>query len=247
MQERELKLMSGWPALAGLFLWLGLIILLMVIAVQNHLAWLAWVIVPLIVLWPISIFGFIVNSPNQSRVVQLMGQYVGTIKDTGFFYGIPLYRRTRVSLRVRTFETGVTKTGEVRDPMTGKMLANATEHRQPSKVNDRDGTPIEIAAVVVWKVANPTEAVFQVDDYEAFVKIQSEAALRNLASTYSYDGHGEERPCAATRPRSAQNSNGNWTNGCTRPAWKSWKPELATWPMLRKSPPPCCSGSKPEP
>ena len=77
--------------------------------------------------------------------------------------------------------------------MTGKMLANATEHRQPSKVNDRDGTPIEIAAVVVWKVANPTEAVFQVDDYEAFVKIQSEAALRNLASTYSYDGHGEER------------------------------------------------------
>jgi regulator of protease activity HflC (stomatin/prohibitin superfamily) len=121
-----------------------------------------------------------------------MGQYVGTVKDTGFYYGNPLYWRTRVSLRVRTFETGVTKTGDVRDS-GGKLLAAGTEHRQPSKVNDRDGTPIEIAAVVVWKVINPTEAVFQVDEYESFVKVQSEAALRNLASQYPYDGHGTER------------------------------------------------------
>jgi regulator of protease activity HflC (stomatin/prohibitin superfamily) len=192
MQERELKLMSGWPVLIGLLIWLGLVILLIVVAARAEAAPLVWLILALIIGWVILLFGFIVNSPNQSRVVQLMGQYVGTVKDTGFYYGNPLYWRTRVSLRVRTFETGVTKTGDVRDS-GGKLLAAGTEHRQPSKVNDRDGTPIEIAAVVVWKVINPTEAVFQVDEYESFVKVQSEAALRNLASQYPYDGHGTER------------------------------------------------------
>jgi regulator of protease activity HflC (stomatin/prohibitin superfamily) len=117
---------------------------------------------------------------------------VGTVKETGFFYGSPLYWRTRVSLRVRTFETGVTKSADVKDSQ-GKVLVPGSEHRKPSKVNDRDGTPIEIAAVVVWKVINPTEAVFQVDDYVDFVRVQSEAALRNLASKYPYDGRGEER------------------------------------------------------
>jgi regulator of protease activity HflC (stomatin/prohibitin superfamily) len=97
-----------------------------------------------------------------------------------------------VSLRVRTFETGVHKSADVRDA-AGTVLMRGTEHRQPSKVNDRLGTPIEIAAVVVWKVINPTDAVFQVDRYEEFVRIQSDAALRNLASKYPYDEHGEER------------------------------------------------------
>jgi regulator of protease activity HflC (stomatin/prohibitin superfamily) len=192
MQERELKLMSGWPALAGWFLWLGLNVLLIVVAVQASLPWLAWVIVPLIFLWLIMPLGFIVNSPNQSRVVQLFGAYVGTVRDTGFFYGSPLYWRRRVSLRVRTFETGSSRTEDVKDA-NGMVVARGSEHRQPSKVNDRDGTPIEVAAVVVWKVVNPTEAIFQVDAYEGFVKVQSEAALRNLASRYPYDGHGEER------------------------------------------------------
>src|SRR5262249_61637029 len=105
--------------------------------------------------------------------------YVGTLRDTGFFYGNPFYWGTRVSLRVRTFETGVSATDEVKDA-TGKVIAPATHTRKPSKVNDRDGTPIEIAAVVVWKVVNSAEAAFQVDRYEEFVKIQSEAALRNL-------------------------------------------------------------------
>jgi regulator of protease activity HflC (stomatin/prohibitin superfamily) len=192
MQEQELKLMSGWPALAGWFLGLGLIVLLIVIAAQVNLAWLAWVIVPLSFAWLITPLGFIINSPNQSRVVQLFGAYVGTVRETGFFYGSPLYWRTRVSLRVRTFETGSTRTPDVKD-QHGHVLARGTEHRHPSKVNDRDGTPIEVAAVVVWKVVNPTEAVFQVDRYEDFVKVQSEAALRNLASQYPYDGRGEER------------------------------------------------------
>ena len=192
MTERELKLPSGWPVLGGLVLLVGVIVFLIATAARANLPWLAWVIIPLILAWLAVLPGFIINSPNQSRVVQLMGKYVGTVKDTGFFYGNPLYWRTRVSLRVRTFETGQSKTAEVKDA-AGKVLTPSTEHRQPSKVNDRDGTPIEIAAVVVWRVVNPTEATFQVDHYEEFVRIQSEAALRNLASRYPYDGHGEER------------------------------------------------------
>jgi hypothetical protein len=187
MQERELKLMSGWPALAGWFLGLGLIVLLIVVAAQAKLPWLAWVIVPLAVAWLIAPLGFIVNSPNQSRVVQLFGAYVGTVRDTGFFYGSPLYWRKRVSLRVRTFETGSTRTADFKDA-NGIVIAKGSEHRQPSKVNDRNGTPIEVAAVVVWKVVNPADAVFQVDQYESFVRVQSEAALRNLAAA--------RRPCA---------------------------------------------------
>src|SRR5262245_8978444 len=176
MQERELKLMSGWPVVFAHLALLGLIILLSVIAVQERLVWLLWVILPLSLLWLVAPLGFIVNSPNQSRVIQLFGTYVGTLRDPGFFYGSPLYWRTRVSLRVRTFETGQTTTPAVKDPATGRLLVPGTHSRVPSKVNDRDGTPIEIAAVVVWKVINSAEAVFQVDNYEEFVKVQSEAA-----------------------------------------------------------------------
>lgn len=171
---------------------LGAIIALVGVAAEYPLGWLNWIIPLLILVWFLSLPGFIVNGPNQSRVVQLMGQYVGTVKETGFFYGNPLYWRTRVSLRVRTFETGVTRTADVKGS-SGELLVKGSEHRQPSKVNDRDGTPIEVAAVVVWKVVIPADAVFQVDNYEGFVKIQSEAALRNLATKYPYDGHGEER------------------------------------------------------
>jgi regulator of protease activity HflC (stomatin/prohibitin superfamily) len=192
MQERDVKLMSGWTALAGMFLGLGLIVVLIVVAAQASLVWLLWVIIPGGVIWLVLLFGFIVNSPNQSRVVQLFGEYIGTVREVGFFYGNPLYWRTRVSLRVRTFETGLSGTDEVKDA-TGKVIMPASHTRKPSKVNDRLGTPIEIAAVVVWKVVNSAEAVFQVDQYEEFVKVQSEAALRNLASQYPYDGHAEER------------------------------------------------------
>jgi regulator of protease activity HflC (stomatin/prohibitin superfamily) len=186
MQERELKLMSGWAGLFGLFCLAGLIAVVIALTVNLQLPWLAFVAGVLAVGWFILLFGFIVNGPNQARVVQLFGNYVGTVKETGFYYGNPFYWRTRVSLRVRTFETGVEKTEEVKDA-AGKVLAPATSSRSPLKVNDKDGTPIDIAAVVVWKVVNPTHAVFEVDDYESFVRTQADSALRNLASRYSYD------------------------------------------------------------
>jgi regulator of protease activity HflC (stomatin/prohibitin superfamily) len=186
MEDRELKLTSGWTALIGVLAALALIVVWFVLAAQFASPLMIVVGVLGSVLWFISLFGFIVNGPNQSRVVQLFGKYIGTLRETGFFYGNPFYWRTRVSLRVRTFETGMTKTEETKDA-TGRVMTPSTSHREPVKVNDKDGTPIEIAAVVVWKVVNPAEAVFQVDDYEDYVRVQADAALRNLASRYSYD------------------------------------------------------------
>src|SRR5215813_5791843 len=110
MQERDLRLTSGWVALTGAFVALAAIVLLIVVTAQTETIWLLWVIVPGSVLWLISLGGFIVNGPNQSRVLQLFGTYVGTLRETGFFYGNPFYWRTRISQRVRTFETGVNET-----------------------------------------------------------------------------------------------------------------------------------------
>ena len=186
MEDRELKLWSGWLGAFGVLVGLGAIIALIALASAWKEPKLVWAIVPLSILWVISLAGFIVNGPNQARVVQLFGSYVGTLRKTGFFYGNPFYWRTRVSLRVQVFETGMNKTDETKDA-TGRVITQATSHREPLKVNDHDGTPIEIAAVVLWKVVNAAEAVFQVDNYEEFVKLQADAALRNLASRYSYD------------------------------------------------------------
>ncbi len=104
-------------------------------------------------------------SPNQGAVLQLFGHYVGTERSAGLRWANPLYSKRFVSLRTRNFETG------------------------QLKVNDLDGNPIEFAAIVVWNVVDTAEAIFQVDSYENYVKVQSEAALRNLAALYPYDAH----------------------------------------------------------
>ncbi len=112
--------------------------------------------------------GFFTVHPNKAVVMQLFGRYVGTVKDEGLRWANPFYSKKHVSLRTRNFETS------------------------RLKVNDFDGNPIEIGAVVVWKVVDSAEASFQVDDYENYVTIQSESALRNLATHYSYDAHDSE-------------------------------------------------------
>jgi len=109
---------------------------------------------------------FMVN-PNEGKVLQLFGAYKGTAKEQGLRWANPFLMKKKVSLRVRNFESS------------------------HLKVNDIDGNPIEIAAVVVWKVFETAEAVFEVDDYEHYVKVQSEAALRNLATSYAYDAHDD--------------------------------------------------------
>lgn len=115
----------------------------------------------------ISWFGFFMVNPNEGKVLQLFGSYVGTCRDTGLRWANPFYSKRKISLRVRNFESS-------------KL-----------KVNDAHGNPIEIASVVVWRVVDTAEAMFQVDDYEGFVSIQSESALRNLATSYPYDQHEE--------------------------------------------------------
>ncbi|WP_283138972.1 SPFH domain-containing protein [Rhizohabitans arisaemae] len=113
--------------------------------------------------------GFIVVNPNEASVVQFFGRYVGTVSDAGFYWVVPFSARQKVSLRVRNFETA-------------KL-----------KVNDADGNPVDIAAVVVYRVVDTAQASFGVDNYEEYVAIQSEAAVRHLATSYPYDAHEEER------------------------------------------------------
>lgn len=192
MKDRELRLMSGYVVLAVLLLLLCGIIALFVYAIRTPAHEWLWLAVPAAVVWVFLPFGFVINSPNQSKVVQLFGRYVGTLTDVGFFWGNPFYWRKSVSLRVQTFETGVQKTPEVKDA-AGKVLQQASSRRMPSKVNDKDGTPIEVAAVVTFQVVSPAEAVFTVDDYQEFIHVQSDAALRTLVSQYRYDGRdGDE-------------------------------------------------------
>ena len=115
----------------------------------------------------LSLIGLYTVQPNQAAVLSLFGKYVGTVKDNGLRWSNPFYGKKKVSQRVRNFESG-------------KL-----------KVNELDGSPIEIAAVIVWQVVDSAEAVYNVDDYESFVHIQSESALRTMATSYPYDQHEE--------------------------------------------------------
>jgi regulator of protease activity HflC (stomatin/prohibitin superfamily) len=139
----------------------------------------------------IGLFGLLAIAPNDSRVLLLFGEYKGTVTATGFFWVNPFYSKRKVSLRIRNFETGSTTTPEHR--AAGQIVTPRTQSAgKPSKVNDRDGNPIEISAVVVWKVTDTAEALFEVDDYEHFVAVQSEAALRSMATHYPYDSEDHE-------------------------------------------------------
>jgi regulator of protease activity HflC (stomatin/prohibitin superfamily) len=123
--------------------------------------------VGLVILAAFSLTGLYMVQPNQAAVLSLFGKYVGTVKHDGLRWNNPFYSKKKISLRVRNFESG-------------KL-----------KVNELDGSPIEIAAVIVWQVQDSAEAVYNVDDYESFVHIQSESALRTMATSYPYDQHEE--------------------------------------------------------
>ena len=128
--------------------------------------------VVVLILWA----GLFMIHPNEAKVLQLFGSYVGTAHEPGLKWANPFFQKTAVSTRVRNFESG-------------KL-----------KVNDSNGSPIEIAAVVVWKVVDTAEALFEVDDYEEFVQIQSESALRNLSTTFPYEPHEGEGLALRSNP-----------------------------------------------
>jgi regulator of protease activity HflC (stomatin/prohibitin superfamily) len=130
--------------------------------------------VAMIVLWSLVLLvlsccsgGFFIINPNEAKVLTLFGRYWGSVKRDGFHWANPLLTKRHISLRVRNFESS------------------------QIKVNDLEGNPIEIAAVVVWRVTETAEACFEVDNYEHYVKVQSEAAVRNLATQYPYDAYEE--------------------------------------------------------
>lgn len=130
--------------------------------------WIAGAAVLLFSVGLIGQFGLTPVSPNEARVVQLLGNYSGTLREAGLWWVNPFaFPRQHVSLRIRNFESS-------------KL-----------KVNDHDGNPIEIASIVVWRVTDTAEAMFQVDNYENFLRVQTEAAVRNLATTYAYDAHDD--------------------------------------------------------
>ena len=152
----------------------GIPVLILLLAVLAAFIWAAthgwspprgsWLVV---VIDALLLRGLFTVGPNQGRVLQLFGAYRGTARVPGLRWTNPFFTRRAISLRVRNFETA------------------------HLKVNDKRGNPVEIAAVVVWKVVDTAEATFQVDDYENYVHVQSEAALRNLATGYPYDAHVE--------------------------------------------------------
>jgi regulator of protease activity HflC (stomatin/prohibitin superfamily) len=114
--------------------------------------------------------GFFVLNPNEARVIQFFGRYIGTVRRAGFHWTVPLTTKRRISLRVRNFETA------------------------RLKVSDADGNPVEIAAVIVWRVFDSAKAAFAVNEYVTYVSVQAEAAVRHLATTYPYEAHDSGRP-----------------------------------------------------
>jgi len=140
----------------------------------------------------VGLFGCMAIAPNQARVLLLFGEYKGSVMQSGFFWVNPFYSKKKISLRIRNFETGSVSTPEQKDQAGNVIQRKTRSGGRPSKVNDRDGNPIDISAVVVWRVVNTAEAMFEVDDYEDFVSVQSEAALRNLASRHPYDSEDHE-------------------------------------------------------
>ena len=173
MKEKSLGSLPGIPTLLGtLLLMLGgtAAIIGAVVVTKSGMGGGGLLVLAGIVLVTVGIFlsaGLYMVQPNQAAVLSLFGKYVGTVKDNGLRWNNPFFTKRKVSQRVRNFESG-------------KL-----------KVNELDGSPIEIAAVIVWQVVDASEAVYNVDDYESFVHIQSESALRAMATSYPYDQHTE--------------------------------------------------------
>jgi len=169
IRERAAATLPGLPVLLVVLVGLGFLVYALVTAAVGDSTAIVITESLLILGGCFLLLGVFVVNPNEGRVLQFFGDYVGTVKTPGLRWANPLYTKKRISLRIRNFES--TKL----------------------KVNDHEGNPIEIAAVVVWRVVDTAEAVFEVDDYQNFVKVQSEAAVRNLATSYKYDAHEEDQ------------------------------------------------------
>jgi len=166
-QERVFKAMSGWPMLVVTLITLPAALFLFITGIAHESAVPCIAGVVLFVGFILELCGFMVLTPNQSGVLVLFGEYIGTVKQSGFFWVNPFYGKKKVSLRLRNL------------------------NMERLKVNDQIGNPIEIAAVIVWRVRDTFAATFEVDDYIDYVEVQSESALRHLATRFPYDDFEE--------------------------------------------------------
>jgi regulator of protease activity HflC (stomatin/prohibitin superfamily) len=169
IRERQRSAISGWLMLPVLLVLAAAALRSLFLALPAQS--IVWVLSSILAeaATVVCFGGFFVVNPNEGRVLQLFGAYKGTVRTPGLRWASPFYTKKHVSLRVRNFESG-------------KL-----------KVNDLDGNPVEIAAVVVWRVTDTAEAVFEVDSFENYVKVQTESAIRNLATRYPYDTHEDEK------------------------------------------------------
>ncbi len=166
-REKQASAFSGWMMMFVLFVALIATAVTFVFAMKDHNGVQAVGSALAFLVLLISLGGLTVVNPNEAVVATLFGSYLGSIKNPGFWWLNPFCVKRRISLKIRNFESS-------------KL-----------KVNDHDGNPIEIGAIVVWKVVETAEAVFHVDDYNNFVHVQTESALRNLATAHPYDAHND--------------------------------------------------------
>jgi len=199
--ERDRRALGGWLALALVVLWFIAAVAVFLSAGPPDESFEGSRALPILsamlmlAVGVFSCFGFFTLEPNEARVLMLFGAYKGTVRHSGFHWANPLYARSRgaapgsapVSAAKKLFE------GATQRKLKTKLSLRVHNFNSPTlKVNDKRGNPVEIAAVVVWRVENTAQAVFDVEDYESYVQVQAESAIRSIASLYAYD-HGEER------------------------------------------------------
>ena len=174
LKENEYRATSGLSALIVVVAILLLAAAGIVNGVRTASALMVGVSVLIAVVTFVGLGGFFTVNPGEAKALQLFGEYKGSVRQQGFWWANPFLTKKGISLRIRNFET--TKL----------------------KVNDNHGNPIEIAAIVVWKVVDTAEALFEVDNYSAYVEVQSESAVRTVAQSYPYDAHGENEEALST-------------------------------------------------
>ncbi|NWF49950.1 MAG: SPFH domain-containing protein [Ignavibacteriaceae bacterium] len=177
INEKSANKLNGFLMLFILLLLIALEIYLLILGIRTDNSQILWIFFPLLVVLFLATSGFVVVQPNDSRVLILFGKYIGTVRESGFWWINPFTVRKKVSLRIRNFNS------------------------QKIKVNDLHGNPIEIGAVIVWRVTDSAKAVFDVENYEQFVDIQSETAIRSLASEFPYDVSEDDKASLRGSPQ----------------------------------------------
>jgi len=174
--EKAANKVNGFITLFIVVALFALDVYLLATGIRTENPAILWFFIPLVFISFLSFGGFMIVQPNESKVLILFGKYIGTVRDSGFWWVNPFTSKKHVSLRIRNFNS------------------------DKIKVNDLHGNPIEIAAVIVWRVVDSARAIFDVQNYEQFVAIQAETAIRTLASEYPYDTNEGEKESLRSSP-----------------------------------------------